>query len=511
VKVFEIIISILLIGTALSAISRRIGQPYPSFLALAGVALTFIPGMEQITLDPELALALFIAPVLLDAAYDASPKDLHKHWISITSLVFGAVICTVIAVAIVMKFLVPALPWPAAFAVGAIVSPPDASAASAVLSQLKLPRRLLVILEGESLFNDASALIIYRLAVVSTVNGFISGWKIAQTLLLISVGSTIFALVLSKIIVWITFQIKEASTAIIFQFCSTFTIWLLAERLHLSGIITIVVFAMVTSRKTRHLLNPRIKIPTWIVWEVAVFILNILAFLLIGLHLKSISERISDIQRSNYLFISCAVFLTVVVIRFLWSFSAVSLIKLFVHDNKDVTYKTGTVVGWCGMRGILTLATAIALPINFPERDLIIACAFGVTIGTLILQGLTLKPLLLKLKLKNDDKLEDEIDIARKSSIKAAIESINVFPKTESTEFIRKSFQLQLVDNNPIARDESSPLDANVIRTALQAQRRHLLELKSKDIIGDLAVQYLEEELDWMELGWAHLFQKDRL
>jgi CPA1 family monovalent cation:H+ antiporter len=200
--VFEIVIVLLLIGAALAAWARRIGAPYPALLALAGAALALMPETPAVTLDPELALALFVAPVLLDAAFDASPRDLRENWRPVASLALGTVALTVAAVAVTVRWLVPEMPWPAAIALGAIVAPPDAAAATAVLRQLRPPHRLLVILEGESLFNDASALLIYRLAVGAAAAGAISGWGIGPMLLGVTAGSIVLGLVLARATLW---------------------------------------------------------------------------------------------------------------------------------------------------------------------------------------------------------------------------------------------------------------------------------------------------------------------
>src|SRR3954451_17600493 len=187
--VFEVVIALLLGGAALAALARRFGAPYPALVALAGAALALLPGVPTLVLDPELALALFVAPVLLDAAFDSSPRDLRANWRPIASLALGAVALTIIVVAVVAHALVPGLPWPAAIALGAIVAPPDAAAATTVLKQLRPPHRLLVILEGESLFNDASALLIYRIAVAAAVTGSFAGWAAVPMLAVVALGS----------------------------------------------------------------------------------------------------------------------------------------------------------------------------------------------------------------------------------------------------------------------------------------------------------------------------------
>jgi NhaP-type Na+/H+ or K+/H+ antiporter len=217
--VFEIIIAMLLGGAALAALARRVGAPYPALVALAGAALALVPGLPTLTLDPELILALFVAPVLLDAAYDASPRDLGANWRPVVGLALGAVALTIAVVAVVAKLLVPDMPWGAAVALGAIVAPPDAAAATTVLKQLRPPRRLLVILEGESLFNDASALLVYRLAVGATLTGVLSAWSVLPTLALVSVGSLVLGFVLARVVVVIIGRISDVSTAVVVQFC----------------------------------------------------------------------------------------------------------------------------------------------------------------------------------------------------------------------------------------------------------------------------------------------------
>src|SRR5512145_1961330 len=188
-EVFEVIVALLLGGAVLAAVARRIGAPYPALVALAGAALALLPGVPTLVLDPELALALFVAPVLADAAFDASARDLRANWRQVASLALGAVALTIAVVALVAKGLVPDMPWGAAIALGAIVAPPDAAAATTVLKQLRPPHRLLVILEGESLFNDASALLVYRLAVGATVAGALSPASVIPLLLVVTLGS----------------------------------------------------------------------------------------------------------------------------------------------------------------------------------------------------------------------------------------------------------------------------------------------------------------------------------
>src|SRR5512142_708512 len=201
---FETLLGVLLAALLLAAVARKIGAPYPAFLALGGAVLAFVPGAPAFSIDPEVALALFVAPVLLDAAFDSSPRDLKDNWIPVVSLAVVSVVVTTVAVAVVARALVPAMPWAAAIALGAIVSPPDAAAATAVLRQLRPPHRLLVILEGESLFNDASALLVYRVAVLAAMTGVFSGWSVLPMLVLTCGGGIVAGWVLARVQIWVT-------------------------------------------------------------------------------------------------------------------------------------------------------------------------------------------------------------------------------------------------------------------------------------------------------------------
>jgi CPA1 family monovalent cation:H+ antiporter len=542
--VFEVVVALLLGGATLAAVARHFGAPYPALVALAGAALALIPGVPTLVLNPELALALFVAPVLADAAFDASPRDLRANWRPIASLALGAVALTIAVVALVAKLLIPDMPWGAAIALGAIVAPPDAAAATTVLKQLSPPNQLLVILEGESLFNDASALLVYRLAVGATAAGFLSGWSVLPTLLVVTLGSVVLALVLARLTHIVNARIHDVATAVVFQFCSSFGVWMLAERLHLSGIITLVVFAMVASRRAPEVLPARIRIPSWAVWEVAVFVLNVLAFIIVGFQLKSIIARMTEATGARYAAVAVAVCVAVILARIAWVSGAAAFSRWRSaapsngtpqrHDAIGLSARSAAVVGWCGMRGTVTLATALALPTGgegapFPYRDLIIVTAFGVVLGTLVLQGLTLRPLLLRLRLKDDGMVDREVHIARVDTLRAAVEAVKACPGAETAALVRYRYEFQLrraeegfardggaVNSAPegstappatAADTEGHDADAAVVRAATEAQRQHLVALRANGTIGDAAFQRVEEELDWAELDWAQLLR----
>src|SRR5438128_6477858 len=418
----ETLLGLVLAATILAALARRIGAPYPVFLALGGALLAFLPGAPSLTVPPELALALFIAPVLLDAAYDASPRDLKDNWAPITSLVVFAVGLTTAAVALVARTLLPEMPWAPAIALGAVVAPPDAAAATAVLRPLRPPHRILTILEGESLLNDASALLIFRLAVGAVAANSFSISAVAPTFLFVVAGSVVAGPALGWLILRLTERVQHVPTSIILQFISTFGVWMLAERVGLSGVLTTVCCAMAIARTAPERISARTRISTNAVWQTVIFALNILAFIFIGLQFRPILESLEAADRGRYFAVAGAVLLTVIVVRFAWHMSFNAVLRrrhrrFGFHPPRPMlrpTVGSGLVISWAGMRGIVTLAAAMALPPAFPYRDLILLTAFSIVVGTLVLQGLTLKTLLRALDLHDEDPVGQELEAARK-------------------------------------------------------------------------------------------------
>jgi CPA1 family monovalent cation:H+ antiporter len=506
--VFEIVIALLLCGVVLAAVARRFAVPYPALVAIAGAGLALLPRVPTLVLDPALALALFVAPVLLDAAFDASQRDLKRNWRAVTSLAVGAVALTVIVVAVVARFLVPDMPWAAAVALGAIVAPPDAAAATAVLRQLRPPHRLLVILEGESLFNDATALLVYRIAVAASVAGFasLSGWSLAGTLVWVSVGSVVLGLALSRVVFVVSSRIHDVATAVIVQFCGTFAVWLIAERLQLSGILTMVAFAMSASRRSAGATAARVRVPSYAVWEVAVFVLNVLAFILVGLQLRQIVERTDWREDVG---VAAAVCVAVILARFLWVSGAAGVSRWRCRprgghgerpvDVVDLSGRAAVVVGWCGMRGTVTLAAALALPVDFPYRDLVFFTSFAVVLVTLVVQGMTLRPLIAWLGVEDDGTVEREVRLARVETLRAALDAAAKIAAGEAVELLRRRYELRLrhAEGDGSAGD---PNDTEVVRVATAAERKRLIELREKGTIGDAAFQRVEQELDLREL-----------
>jgi CPA1 family monovalent cation:H+ antiporter len=507
---FEALVGLVLAAVLLAAVARRIGAPYPAFLALGGAILGFVPGVPILSVPPDLALALFVAPVLLDAAYDASPRDLRDNWAPVTSLAVVAVVLTTIAVAFVVRSLIHEIPWPAAIALGAVVAPPDAAAATAVLRQLRPPHRLLTILEGESLFNDATALLIYRLAVGAAVAGTFSALSVAPTFLLAVTGSLVFGPLVAWASLSILRRVQDVPTAILLQFITTFGVWMIADRIGLSGVLTMVSYAITAARTAPQMTPARLRIPSYAVWDTVVFMMNVLAFIFIGLQIRPILDRLDPGARSQYFVVALAVVVTVILVRLVWHMSFNAMIRW--NDRRHgfnpprpmlrPTVGSGLVISWSGMRGIVTLAAALALPRGFPFGDLIVLTAFAVVLGTLVVQGLTLKPLLLALDLHDGDPVAREVEAARIRALDAALAT---FAEDASpiAEAVRHEFLAHLGSASQDREADQARRDnhSDLHRRALGAAREAIFRLRASRAIGDDAFHQIEEEFDWIEMA----------
>lgn len=512
--VFELTILLLLVGAVLALWADRIGVPYPALLAVGGAALALVPGTPPVMLDPRLALALFVAPVLLDAAFDASPRDLRSNLPAVSSLAVLAVGLTVVAVALIARKIVPGMSWPAAITLGAIVAPPDASAATAVLRRLQPPHRLVVILQGESLFNDATALLVYRLAVGAAMGGVFRLSAVAPLFLLTCGGGVLMGYVLARLYVWLTAQVKDIPIAVLLQFIGTFAVWLLADRIGLSAILTVIAYAMTLARRVPVRSGARRRISSYAVWDVVVFVMNVLAFVLIGLQLQIILTHRHDTDRHTYALTALAVCLTVVLTRLAWVMTYNTLARwklrlLGPPRGPSMTMPTpagGLIISWCGMRGIVTLAAALALPGAFPYRDLIILCAFCVVLATLVVQGMTLKPLIQWLDLKDDGSVQREIQLARAETARAALRALDGEQAGSAIETLRREYEARLRLGEALEHAPAAPLQragstlGELQRRAVAAQREALWQLRAAAVIGDDAFHAAEEEIDLIEL-----------
>jgi CPA1 family monovalent cation:H+ antiporter len=502
---FETILVLLLGATILSVLARRANIPYPTLLALGGALVAFVPGAPRLDLPPELILALFVAPVLLDAAYDASLRDLRDNWLPISSLVLIAVGVTTVAVAVVARQLLPDLPWAAAIALGALLAPPDAVAALAVMRQVSPPHRIRKVLEGESLLNDASALLIYKLAVGAVAVGSFSVVDAVPTFGLVVFGSIAAGWLFSKVVTRLIAQIEDGPTSVILQFVMTFGVWLLAERLGLSAVVTVVVFGLTAARGVPQ--PARLRVSSFAIWEAVTFVLNVLAFTLIGLQLRPILEPLGGAERLRLLGIAGVILAVVIVVRLVWVMAYIVAQRCTPPTGSDaaepamppLSAKGGLLIGWSGMRGIVTLAAALALPENFPFRDFILLTAFVVVLGTLVVQGLTLRPLLVLLRLPTDTTVETELNLGRRAALEAAMAELDG-DTTPAAQRVRLEYR-EALSKAERGHDPRKSADNKLRQRVVPASRRAIAQLRRDGKIGDDAYRRIEEELDWLELS----------
>jgi NhaP-type Na+/H+ or K+/H+ antiporter len=498
---FESLLVLLAVAILLLQISRRLAIPYPSMLAAAGVGLALIPGVPRIGLDPHTALALFIAPALVDAAFDFPVGAVRRLWRPLFALAALAVALSAGAVAC-LGVMVAGLPVYAALALGAIVAPPDAAAATAVLRNVRMPRRSVAVLKGESLLNDASALLLFSAALsVHSHGGFDS--ELALRLGLAAPGGVLFGFLLGKLYRHVIPFVSGTLGGNLLEFVTCFGVWIIAERLELSAVLSLVAFAMTIANFASLNIRPRVRIHSFAVWDSAVFLLNVLAFLLMGLQARTIVADMAPDRLHDAAWFALAVILLLIVVRMAW----VLLYNRLAHrfrslrgDFEPAPLRNGVLVGWCGMRGLVTLATAFALPAAFPQRDLIVLTAFAVVLATLVIQGLTLAPLVRLLKLDGDDGLATELAETRADLAAAALDTLD--GKTgPAVEHWRYGFLMTRsvgkTDGDAAALEEKRQLGL----AARRRQRERLEELRSEQRVGPDAFLILQEELDFAEVA----------
>ncbi len=506
---FESMLTLLVIALVLLQVSRRWPVPYPAMLALAGVVVAALPWAPEIGIDPSLALALFIAPALLDAAFDFPPRHLRRYWLSLFSLAAVLVLLTTAAVAW-LGVVVAGLPLAAAIALGAIVAPPDAAAASAVLARFQLPRATVSVLKGESLLNDAVALLIFSAAVASVAAG--SAGSAAATgaaattpvaLWLAAPGGLLLGFVIGKIQVAVSAPLAGSLGGTVSEFVSTFGAWVLAERLHLSAVLSVVALAMTVARYAPEKTAPRDRVHSYSVWDTTVFVLNVLAFLMVGLQARGIVERLSARELWPAMAFAGAVLLVVIVVRIVWVMFYNRVLHFFSIKQgarKVPTLAQGMLTSWCGMRGLVTLATALALPQHFPQRDLIVLSALAVVLGTLVLQGLTLAPLIRVLRFARDESFDHELIAGRIALIDAGMASVDN-ERGDAAEALRETLKAdrEAIDAGKHPR-EAAKID-DLTRRSIAAQRARLADLRRSGEMEEDVFHTLEEELDWAELA----------
>jgi Na+/H+ antiporter len=507
-QLFEITLLLLTLAVVFMHIARRLRVPYPSLLALAGGCVALLPFAPHLGIQPQLALALFVAPAVMDSAFDMPPRELLRIWVPLVSLAVVLVLLTTVAVAWAGVALA-GLPVAAAIALGAIVAPPDAAAAAAVLREFNLPRRTVAVLQGESLLNDAVALLAFGLAVSAAVSPG-SAWDSLMPRLLIAVpGGAVLGVLCAQLSMRVFNKLAGTLSLIIVQFLTTFGTWILAERLQLSPIMAVVALAAVTARYMPSRTSARDRVNTYAVWATVVFVLNVLAFLLMGLQARDIFYQLPSDALTHALGFAGIVLAIVIGVRLAYVMLYGLVLRLFrrffeqrVLHSKAPTVSIGVLVSWCGMRGLVTLATALALPQEFPSRDVIVLSAFSVVLGTLILQGFTIRPLIALLRIAPDSSLDEEVSQTRNAMLDAALKELMAV-QGDGAAALRAEYEAARAGN--AGRSQPDTEYDEVRRLAIGAERRLLADWRRGGRIQDDAYHLLEDELDRAELHVARV------
>jgi len=424
---FKIVIFIMAVLLSLSAVIVKLKLPYPVLLVLVGLIIGFIPILPDLKLDPEIVFLVFLPPLLYDAASRTAWHDFKANLRPISALGISLVFFTTTAVAITAHYFIPHFGWPLAFLLGAIVSPPDAAAASGITKGLGLNKQVASILEGESLVNDASALIAYRYALAATITGGFLFWQAGLQFLLVAGGGILIGLLVGYLVAWLhkaihNYPIVETSLTLLTPFLS----YLFAEQAHTSGILAVVSTGVFISWRAPEIFSYQTRIRTRAIWDTLIFLLNGFVFILIGLQLPDILKQLPNYTLSALVGYGLIISLVTIIIRILWVFTSAWLFRLFPwkvkgdnglpheegQENTD-TWKNVLIVAWTGTRGVVSMAAALALPFTFhngklfPQRHLIIFLCFVVIFVTLVVQGFSLPLLIRLLKVKqstNEDK-----------------------------------------------------------------------------------------------------------
>jgi Na+/H+ antiporter len=513
----QIILFLMLFAVALGWVARHFKFPYPIALVIGGGLLGFIPRLPQPEFDPQFVLVLVLPPILYQAALLTSWREFKANIRPIGLLAIGLVIATTLAVGATLKLLIPDIPWAAAFVLGAIVSPPDAVAATTILSRINIPRKVVTVLEGESLVNDATGLVIYKFAVAAVLTGVFSLWQASLEFVGVAAGGIIVGFLMGQFFVVVHKYLGDAFIEVLTTLAVPYVAYIAAESLHVSGVLAVVAAGIVRGRYAPEIVSAEMRIIARSVWNLLVFILNSFVFILIGSQLSAIMTRLTDYTTAQLFFYGTFVSVVAIVVRFAWVYPATYLPLIFqtARGQPVPAPQEGEVfiMSWCGMRGIVSLAAALALPqvledgTPFPERDLIIFLTFVVIAVTLVIQGLSLKPLIRRLQVGKDWSLQEEQQRAKMALGKAAIAAIDaVVAKdgipNELAERIRAEFaeQITLAVPEGLVLRHSGADDARQLRAAaVKAERQELIRLWRENQISDEVLHKIEEHLDYQE------------
>ena len=512
----ELILLLMICAVALSWLARHFKFPYPIALVIGGALLGMIPKLPQFPFNPQVILVFVLPPILYQAALLTSWTDFKANIRPISLLAIGLVIATTLAVGVTFKLMVPSVPWAAAFVLGAIVSPPDAVAATSILSRLNIPRQIVTILEGESLVNDASGLVIYKLAIVAVLTGSFSFAEASAQFALVSVGGLAIGILLAYVYIAIHRRLGDPFIEVVTVLTIPYAAYIAAESLHVSGVLAVVAAGLVRGRYAPEIVSAEMRIMARSLWNILVFVLNSLVFILIGIQMSEVMERLAHHSTGKLLIFGAVISAVAIAIRFAWVFPAAYLPRGLsgrLHEQAPKPRQRElTLISWCGMRGIVSLAAALALPVvlpngqPFPARELIIFLTFFVIATTLIGQGLTLAPLIRRLKLGTDWSIREEQQHVRSAMSAAAIAAINAHlanagAPQEWADPLRTEITERVTLTAPEGLEQTAMDDMlrQLRQVAIKAERKELIRLWRENEISDDIMRHQEELLDYQE------------
>lgn len=515
-----IVLFLLLAVIAITGLAQVLRVPYPILLVIGGSALGFMPGVPNVEMDPDLVLLIFLPPLLFNLGYFASLRDLRANTRVIAISAFPTVLLTAALMAGALKLAVPSMPWAVAFAFGAIASPTDPLAAISIAERFGVPRRVVTVIEGESLINDGTALVIYRTAVAAALGGsFALDHAIGEFVLNVAGGAAVGAVV-ALLLFPVFGRITDDTLGVTTSVAAGYLAYLPAEQLGVSGVIATVVVGLWLGHRSERVTTATARLQGYAFWDVLVFILNATLFVLVGLQLPGVLET-QDRPASELIGLAVLVGVTVIVVRIVLANIAVVVIRTLDRRPSQRARRTDWrqrfIVQWSGFRGAVSLAAALALPTDFPERDLILFLTLAVIFATLVVQGLTLPLVIKALGIHDDGKAQAEAHLARVAANNVAVEHLRAIRDGETdrwteaaqrllTRYEMRQYRLSLQGEVLDAVAEQTPEAAalvgrferhqHLIREVLDAQRAELARMRAEGEVGSAAMRAIEREFD---------------
>jgi monovalent cation/hydrogen antiporter len=518
----ELLIAGLLVAVAgLSALARHLNVPYPIVLVLGGALFGFVPGMPEVKLDPNVVLVVFLPPLLYSAAFFANLGDIRYSLRSIVIASVPLVLVTMCAVAVVAHDLIHGMSWAAAFALGAVVSPTDPLAAAAIMRRVGAPRRLVSVVEGEGLFNDATALVAYRIAVAAAVGGSFSLANAGLKFLGGAAGGIAIGLATGWVIAFIRARVRDTQISVTISLLSGYAAFIPADLLGVSGVLAAVTTGIYMGVRGPSIIPPRTRLQGFLVWDILDFLINAALFVLIGLQLRTIIDGLSGHSAASLGAYALAVSGVVIAVRFVFTFTLPYVIRALdrrpSQRERRVGIRARTVVAWSGMRGAVSLAAALAIPLAtdaggpFPDRDLILFLTFAVIFCTLVLQGLTLPYVIRKLGVTDDGAGESEELKARLVATRAALERLDALAEEDWTrddtidrmralyEYRQRRFKARAGKIEDDGYEDRSLAYQQVVVSVLAAEREALVQLRNEGRISNEVMNRLLYDFDLEE------------